>query len=77
MLGRALPGRQVQVRDVDTDAMLGGATTGAGGHFSVALSEPLETWQQIYPQTDGKAGVPVIVGGPASYLPFVVSNAQD
>jgi pimeloyl-ACP methyl ester carboxylesterase len=76
VLGRALPGCLVQVRDVDTDAVLGSATAGTEGHFAVPLSEPLETWQQIYPLCDGKTGVPVTVGGPVSYLPLVARDSR-
>jgi pimeloyl-ACP methyl ester carboxylesterase len=69
--GRALPGSPVQVRDLQGDALLGSAISGADGHFAVPLAQPLEAWQQIYPASEGKAGVAVTVGGPVGYLPLV------
>jgi pimeloyl-ACP methyl ester carboxylesterase len=72
--GRALPGRQVQVRDAHSGDLLGSATVDAAGHLSVQLAQPLEAWQKIYPECEGKRGVAVTVGGPVRYLPLVGRN---
>ncbi len=69
--GRALPGSSVEIRNAETDAVLGSGATGADGHFVISLAAPLGFDQRIYPWSNGVAGVPVTAEANKVYLPLV------
>jgi pimeloyl-ACP methyl ester carboxylesterase len=68
--GRSWPGTTVQIRDADTQALLGSGQAGAVGDFGVGVSTPLRLGQRIYPVAGGQAGLPVTVTGWQLYLPL-------
>ena len=70
--GRALPGNSVEIRDADTNALLGSGATDTDGHFTISLSAPLGFEQQIYPWSNGVAGVPVTAEAYKTYLPLIL-----
>jgi len=74
VLGRALPGRNVEIRNEGTDVLLGSGTTDAYGHLVASLSAPLGFRQRIYPWSNGVAGVSVMAEAHMVYLPAVVRN---
>lgn len=72
--GRALPGQNIEIRDVDTDTLLGNGTVDTYGRFAVSLLIPLSFGQRIYPWSNGVAGVPVTVRAYFIYFPLVLQN---
>jgi hypothetical protein len=69
--GRALPGSDVEIRDADTQAILGSGMVDASGHFEVSLPVPLGFDQRIYPWSNGVSGVAVTVESHKTYLPIL------
>jgi len=45
----ARPGATVEIRDADTEALLGSATAGTGGYRAVTIAAALTQAQRIYP----------------------------
>lgn len=69
--GRALPGSDVEIRDADTETILGTSVVGADGHFAVSIPVPLGFDQRIYPWSNGVAGVAVLAEAHKIYLPIL------
>ena len=72
--GRAKPGQAVQIRDADTQALLGSGVVAADGRFEVVLAQKLTYGQRIYPLSAGVAGVPVTVDRRATFLPAIIRD---
>jgi hypothetical protein len=70
--GRAQPGQAVEIRDADSQALLGSGTVGADGRYQVVLAAKLHYMQRIYPRSAGADGIPVPVGRQATFLPAVL-----
>jgi hypothetical protein len=69
--GRALPGNDVEIRDADTQAILGTSLVGDDGHFEVSILVPLDFDQHLYPWSNGISGVAVTVESHKTYLPIL------
>ena len=59
--GRARPGQGVEIRDADSQVLLGSGVVAADGRFGVGLTQTLKYGQRIYPLSVGDAGVAVTV----------------
>jgi hypothetical protein len=70
VVGRALPGQEIEIRDAVSDAVLGSGLVGADGHYQIALDQPLLRGQRIYPYSEGVPGVPVTVFAYLQFLPL-------
>lgn len=73
--GRAMPGSNVEIRDADTDSLLGSGPTDTDGHFAITLTSSLGFSQRIYPWSNGVAGVPVTAEAYTIYLPLILRNS--
>jgi hypothetical protein len=72
--GRARPGQTVEIRDADSQALLGSGVVDGDGRYEVALAVKLEYGQRIYPRSEGVPGIPVTVDRRATFLPVVFRN---
>ena len=72
--GRARPGQGVEIRDADSQALLGSGVVAADGRFEVGLSHTLKYGQRIYPLSVGVGGVAVTVDRKATFLPAINRN---
>jgi hypothetical protein len=71
VLGRGVPGGSVQIRDADTDQLLGSETVETDGRFSVSLTSPLKYGMRVYPTVNGIKGLAVEAMTHNIYLPGV------
>jgi hypothetical protein len=69
--GRALPGQFVEIRDADTNTLLGNGYADENGHYTITLLTPLVIGKRIYPWVNGEAGIPVDVKA-LTYLPLII-----
>ena len=69
--GRALPGMPVEIRDADSQVLIGSGIVNQEGLYEIVLSQPLQMRQRIYPEADGVAGIPVTVQGYTIFVPIL------
>jgi pimeloyl-ACP methyl ester carboxylesterase len=74
--GRAMPGRGVEIRDANTNALLGTGVTDVNGHFAVSLTSPLDFNQRIYPWSNGITGISVAVQAYTVFLPLTCKSCK-
>jgi pimeloyl-ACP methyl ester carboxylesterase len=70
--GRTVPETYVEIRDTSTDNVLGSGFANEQGHFTILISNPLRFGQQIYPFSNGQAGVSVLAQHYSLYLPLIL-----
>lgn len=68
--GRALPGKALEIREANTDTVLGSGIVSPDGLFDILLSSTLEINQRIYAWSEGVAGPVVVAEGFNIFLPL-------